>query len=393
MYCSRTITLPAGIQAVSVLSLIVLLGCGSDAKETRGEKGPVPVEVAQVEVGRIELRRQLSGSLQPSADFYAASRTSGQVQELRVRVSDPVQRGGVVAVLDDADLVQQVRQAEAEVLVAKANLSEAEARMEIAAKESERAQQLKGRGISSEAQVDTARAEELSAEAGLAVANAQIARAEAALQSARIELDETMVRANWTGGDGDRIVAERLVDEGDVVSANQPMFRIVDLSPLLGIVRVTERDYPRINPGDPVTIATDAYPGEVFSGTITRIAPVFSEQSRQARVEFEVENPDYRLKPGMFVRTSLVLEVKEEATIIPDGAIVRRNDENGIFLLGADRQTVSWHPVVIGIREGERVEVTSAEGVSGEVITVGQQLLNDGSKVHLAESEDVETSQ
>jgi RND family efflux transporter MFP subunit len=158
------------------------------------------------------------------------------------------------------------------------------------------------------------------------------------------------------------------------------------------VVRITERDYPRISKGDSVTIATDAYPGEIFSGTVTRIAPVFSEQSRQARVEFEVENADNRLKPGMFVRTSLILEVKEEATIIPDGAIVRRNDENGIFLLGADRQTVSWHPVEIGIREGKRVEVTSAEGVSGEVITLGQQLLNDGSSVHIAESEDVEIS-
>ncbi|MGE9289557.1 MAG: efflux RND transporter periplasmic adaptor subunit, partial [Puniceicoccales bacterium] len=303
-----------------------------------------------------------------------------------------IERGDIVAVLDDAELVQSVRQAEANLLVAKANLREAEARMEIAGKESDRVRKLRERGISSDAQVDTARAEELSAEAGLAVAGAQIARAEAELESAHIELNETRVRANWTDGEGQRVVAERMVDEGDAVSANDPLFRVVDLNPLLGVVRVTERDYPLISPGDRVMIRADAYPDEVFEGVVSRIAPVFSEESRQARVEFDVANEDQRLKPGMFVRATLVLGVRENAKIVPDMAIVRRNDENGVFVLSEDRKTVFWQPVEIGIREGKRVEIITEE-VSGEVVTLGQQLVNDGSPVRVTDLEEVGDTQ
>ncbi len=387
MYFSQKL-IASAVPALSVLLLTSFFsGCAGD--EERGEaRAPAPVEVAPVEVGRIELRRQLSGSLRPSADFYAAPRISGQVKELRVRVSDPVERGQVIVVLDDAELVQSVKQAEANLLVAKANLKAAEARMETAVKDSERAEKLRERGISSDAQLESAQAEKLSAEAAMAVAEAQIARAEAELESARIELGETRVRANWTGGDEKRIVAERLVDEGDAVSANQPLFRIVNLDPLLGVVQVTERDYSKIHPGDSLTVRADAFPEEVFSGEVTRVAPVFSEESRQAQVEFEVENADQRLKPGMFVRVSLVLEVNEEAVIVPDLAIVRRNDVDGVFVLGGDRQTAHWRPVEIGIRDGDRIEITEGD-ISGEVITLGQQLVNDGSRVQVSRLEGV----
>ena len=385
--------------SASVLSFLAALllvpflaGCGGGEEENRGERTPAPVEAVPVEVGRIELRRQLSGSLRPSTDFYAAPRISGQVRELRARVSDSVVRGQVVVVLDDAELVQSVRQAEANLLVAEANLKAAEARTEIATKESQRAGELRERGISSDAQWESAQAERLSAEAGLAVAEAQVTRAEAELESARIELSETRVRAEWMGGDEERIVAERLVDEGDSVAANQPIFRVIDLDPLLGVVRVTERDYSKINSGDSLSVMTDAFPGEVFTGIVTRVAPVFSEESRQAQVEFEVENPDHRLKPGMFVRVSMVLEVKEEAIIIPDLAIVRRDDMDGVFVLGEDRKTALWRPVETGIREDDRVEIVEGD-VSGEVITLGQQLVNDGSPVQVSRLEGISQSQ
>ncbi|MBC2603557.1 efflux RND transporter periplasmic adaptor subunit [Puniceicoccus vermicola] len=391
MSFARQLSFLSGTFLGSLSFLLLALGCGADADSTGKERPPAPVEVAEIEIGRIELRRELSGSLWPSADFYAAPRIAGQVKELKVRVSDTVKKGDVVALLDDGDLVQSVRQAEADLMVAKANLREAEARMEIAGKESERASQLRDRGISSDAQVDTTRAERLSAEAGLAVAEAQIARAEAQLEAAQIDLGETRVRAEWTGGEGDRVVAERMVDEGDAVSSGESMFRVVDLDPLLGVVRVTERDYPSIKRGDSVTLRTDAFTGESFMGKVSRIAPVFSEESRQARVEFEVANPDGRLKPGMFVRASLVLGVREDATIVPDLAIVRRNDENGVFRLGNDRETVYWQPVEIGIREGDRVEII-ADDISGEVVTLGQQLVNDGSRVRVTDLEAVGVS-
>ncbi|KAF0095987.1 MAG: RND family efflux transporter MFP subunit [Puniceicoccaceae bacterium 5H] len=365
----------------------MLSGCGGEVGEEQHQRKPAPVEVAPVQTGSITQYRDLSGTLRASADFAVAAKVSGRVDELRVRVADSIERGGVVAVLEDESFVQEVRRAEADLQVAQANLEEAQAQDEIAGREMDRVRQLRERGVSSDTQFDEALGSERSAEAALAVAKAQVARAEAALETARLELGYTLVRAEWSGGDAERTIAERYVDEGDTVSENEELFRVVDLDPLLGVVNVTERDYPLVKPGVDVSIRTDSFPGETFEGHVVRVAPVFSEQSRQAMVEFEVPNADGRLKPGMFVRAALVLREKDNARIIPEAAIVRRDNENGVFVVNADGNTVSWHPVEIGIREGDRVEVLN-DDVQGRVVTLGQQLLEAGSNVNISDDAD-----
>jgi multidrug efflux pump subunit AcrA (membrane-fusion protein) len=96
------------------------------------------------------------------------------------------------------------------------------------------------------------------------------------------------------------VVAERMVDEGSMVAANAPIVTVVDLDPVVVVVFVTEVDYGLLSPGVEVSVTTDAYPDDRFVGTISRIAPVFRTESRQARVEITVANADGRLKPGMF---------------------------------------------------------------------------------------------
>jgi RND family efflux transporter MFP subunit len=179
-------------------------------------------------------------------------------------------------------------------------------------------------------------------------------------------------------------VAERYIDEGDTVSVNQRLLRIVDLDPLIALVNVTESDYPSIRPGDAVSVQADAFPGRTFAGEVIRIAPVFSELSRQAAVEFHVPNEDRLLRPGMFVRASLVLQEREGVTLIPQAALVRRGNRDGVFLIKPGAETVAWQPVETGIAEAERIEVRSP-GLEGRVVTLGQQLLEDGTRVQVRE--------
>ncbi len=365
--------------------LVLFAGCGEGGSGERGERPPAPVEVAEVERGEIRAERVLSGTLSPSAEFVAAAKIAGRVRGLRVDLADPVEKGQVIATLEDEEYQQQVRQAEAEVAVAEAARSEAEARAATAAKEAARVRRLMDRGIASESQQEEAEANQLASAAALEVARATVTRAKAALEGARIRLGYTRVRADWADGGGERFVAERMVDEGDTVSANEGLFRIVAVNPLRGVVSVTERDYPRIGVGQPVEVFAEAFPGRAFEGRITRIAPVFSEESRQARVEFAVENEEKRLKPGMFVRVTMVLEVREDAAIVPDSAIVRRDDQTGVFRLEAGGTAVSWEPVEIGIRQGSRIELVGAEP-TGRVVVLGQQLVEDGSSVSVTEN-------
>ncbi len=344
-------------------------------------KGPqaAPVEVARIQQGSIELRRTFSGALEAPARFVVAPKVSGRIERVLVDLADTVKRGQVVAELDDDEYIQAVAQARADLAVARANLTEAESALEIAAREYRRIETLRKRGATSDAQLDTAEANQLAKQAQLEVARARLAKAEAFLETANIRLGYTRVKAGWTGEDEERVVSERYVDEGDTVSANTPLMSIVALHPMTGVIYVTEKDYGSLQPGQPVSLTTDAY-DETFPGHISRIAPVFREATRQAKVELTVENRQHRLKPGMFIRATVVLDRMPEAVIVPDQALTSRDDRVGVFVVSEDGRSVSWREVDAGIREGGRVQV-KGEGLTGRVVTLGQQLLDDGSPI------------
>jgi RND family efflux transporter MFP subunit len=341
---------------------------------------PVPVEVAQIQHGPIALQRTFSGELEARAQFVVAPKVSGRVERVLVNIADTVKRGQVVAELDNDEYVQAVAQAQADLEVAAANLSKARSDLETANREFKRTELLLKRGIASDSEFDAVRQDQLSKQAQLKVAEAQVAKAESSLETANIRLRYTEVTAGWTGGGEDRVVAERYVDEGQTVAANAPLLLIVELNPIIGVVFVTEGDYAHLKPGQPVSLTSDAYPGEQYPGSIDRIAPIFRQSTRQARIEMTIDNPQHRLKPGMFIRAQVVLSRVPEATIVPEQALTIRDDRSGVFIVSEDGRSVAWHEVKVGIREGDRIQVEGA-GLSGRVVTLGQQLVNDGSPI------------
>jgi RND family efflux transporter MFP subunit len=181
-------------------------------------------------------------------------------------------------------------------------------------------------------------------------------------------------------------VAERFIDAGETVSANAQLLSIVELNPITGVIFVTEGDYARLQINQPVALTTDAYPGEEFQGHIERIAPIFQQTTRQARVQLTVDNSWHRLKPGMFIRATVVLQRVANAIIVPEKALTTRGDRTGVFVVNEDGSTVAWREVQVGIREGERVQVSSEAVLSGRVVTLGQQLVNDGSAITIPDS-------
>jgi len=344
---------------------------------------PVPVEVAPVERGPIALRRSFSGELESLAEFVVAPKVSGRVERVLVNIADAVRRGQVVAELDNDEYVQAVAQARADLAVAQANRSAAESVLEIADREFQRTESLRKRGIASDSEFDAARQDLLAKRAQLAVAEAQVAKFAAALEGANIRLGYTRVTAGWTGGNDERVVAERYVDEGQTLAANTPLLMIVELDPILGVFFVTERDYANMLPGQMVSLTTAAYPDEKFTGRIARIAPVFRIATRQARIEMTIDNPRHRLKPGMFIQASVELSRVTDAVIVPEQALTERNDRTGVFVVSEDGRSVRWREVAAGIREDGRVQV-DGQGLSGRVVVIGQQQVDDGSAITIA---------
>jgi len=353
----------------------------------------VAVEVQPVRKDTIRDIGVFTGSLVPQSQFVVAPKAAGWLKKLLVDIGDRVSRNDVIAVLDDEQFTRQVEQAGAELQVAKANAENGASALDLARREYERITALREKQIASAAELDAAAAQYNASQTQLKVTLAQVAQREAALAGAKLQLSYTQVRAFWEAGDPNRVVGERFVDEGALVQMNQPMVSILENNPLLAVVFVIERDYPKMAIGQQALVTTDAYPGQTFAGRIRRIAPLMKETSRQARIEIEVPNPTHRLKPGMFVRAQVEFATHANATLVPFSALVRRAGREGVFLVSAPDEssppaqkgaTAQAHfvPVTIGIASGETVEIVAPE-VSGSVVTLGNHLLENASRIML----------
>jgi multidrug efflux pump subunit AcrA (membrane-fusion protein) len=84
----------------------------------------------------------------------------------------------------------------------------------------------------------------------------------------------------------------------------------------------------------------------------------------------------------MFVRVSVVLEQVADTLMVPETALVTRNQETGVFVVSPDKATVAWHPVVTGIRQNGRVQV-QGDDLTGQVVTLGHQMLDHGSLIRI----------
>ena len=382
----KTFILTAVLIGVAVGVVWVIWGQNKDRGSSR-KRGqalrPVPVEVAQIQRGPIALLRTFSGELEALAEFVVAPKVSGRVERVFVNIADTIRRGQIVAELDNAEYVQAVTQAQADLEVARAKLSEAKSALEIADREFKRTDSLLRRGVASDSEYDEAKQNQLAKQAQLKVAAAEVMKAESSLETARIRLGYTKVTAGWTGGDEHRVVAERYVDEGQTVAANAPLLLIVELQPIVGVVFVTEKEYGHLEPGQLVSLTTEAYSDKQYKGRIDRIAPVFRKSTRQARIEMIIDNPKYQLKPGMFIRATVVLDQEADATIVPEQALTIRDDKSGVFIVSEDARSVVWREVKAGIHEDGRVQI-KGEGLSGRVVVLGQQMVDDGSLIRIA---------
>jgi RND family efflux transporter MFP subunit len=267
-----------------------------------------------------------------------------------------VTNGTQIAALDSEEYAQQEAQATAELEVSNANLADAASELDAADRDFKRVKELREQKVASEAELDQAEARYRAAQAKQQVAQAQIKQKQAELKAAQARLGYTQIKVAWEDGDTPRYVAERFVDEGAMLKANDPIVSIVDLSSVIAVVYVIERDFPQISSGQVLSIATDAYPNMKFTGEIVRRSPVLKEESRQARVEIEIPNPDRLLSAGMFVRVRIQFAKHDDATVVPTTTLVRRDNKQGVFVADAKAMKVHFVPVTTGIVEGDLLE-------------------------------------
>ena len=361
--------------------IISRIGGGGPQGGPRG--AAVAVDIAAVETGSIRDIGTFSGTLIPKSYFTIVPKISGRLKELYVDIGDELSRGQLVALLEDDEYQQEAIQAEADLGVARANLEEASSSQELAKKELERARTLHQKGILSDAELEAAVSSYGTRDARHKVTLAQLANQQAALETAKVRLSYTRIRAAWETEGGARFVGERFVNAGAMLSSNTPILSVIELKPITAVIHVTEKDYFRLKNEQPVALTSGAFPGRTFEGRVARIAPLLKETSREARVEVEIENTDGSLKPGMFVNAQIEFVNKAAATIVPTSAIVNRGALQGLFLADIENKTAVFQPATVGIIEGDLAEIVEPAQLKGYVITLGHHLLENGTAIIL----------
>lgn len=383
-----------GLLAVGTAAIWLWDDAPSGPTRSGGEARAIPVAAESVERRDIVERLRYSGSLIAASRVDVAPRIGGRLDELHADIGDVITPGQLLAELDDEEVRLELTQSQAEAAVARANVAEAEASLQAARRNLDRTRNLREQRVASQADLDAAETEVAAVEARLQLARSQVNQRDAAVRAAEVRLAYTSLRAEGGTTTADRLVAERHYDTGSVVQANTPVLTLVDINPLRAIVQVPERDYGRLRMGQTVTLRTDAWPDESFRGEIARVAPVFQEASRQARVEISVPNEEYKLRPGMFVRAEIRIGEREQVPTVPLDALAERDNQRGVFVVeenGEGGHVARFTRITLGAIDGEWAQVDGLDtGLT--IVTLGQHLLTDGTRVRISEEDASEES-
>jgi RND family efflux transporter MFP subunit len=339
-------------------------------------RAPMPVDIAAASKARLTEDVQVVGNLVGNATVQVVPKVSGRLASVRARIGDTVRQGQVIATIEDQEVREQVRQAEAAFEVSKATIRQRQADLKFAQTNLDRSKSLFDRQLVPRQTLDDADARFQAAQAQLELAQAQNAQSGARLEELRLTLGNTIIRSPVDG-----FVGQRFLDVGGFASTNQPVFSVVDIRLVRLVANLVERDVKRVPIGTPAVVEVDAFPGEQFTGRVGRVAPVFDPQTRTAQMEIEVPNPAGRLKPGMYARVDLRVGDKPDALSVPRNAVVDHGGARGVFV--ADGQTARFRKVETGIQSPERVEILSGLREGERVVTTGAGALADGDRIVL----------
>jgi HlyD family secretion protein len=341
----------------------------------------VNVSVTEARRGQIREELEITGALKPKEQVDITSKVTGRLERLGVEVGDYVQRGQTLAVLESAEIAQQVRQAEAAQAVAKATVDQRQAELSSAQADQDRAKQLLDAGLISRQDYDTKVTAYRVFQSQLALTRAQVQQTEAALRELRIQLGQTQIKSPISG-----FVSQKYVDVGAVIGPSTPIVQVVNLSTLVTVANVPERQIAKLRPGAKATVYVDALGDTPFTGHVARIGPVLDPATRSAFVEVEIPNRANALRAEMFARVKLDLATMRNAILVPRDSLVYRGGQAGVFVV--EQKRPEFRPVDAGSIENQHIEVLGNLAVGTTVVTRGAALLTEGDQIQIVQEKE-----
>jgi HlyD family secretion protein len=357
---------------------------------------------AQVTRGDVVARIEATGTVQPITQVQVGSQVSGRVIAWHADFNATVRQGDLLAELDPTPFRAREAQARAALASAVAQQTQARANLGLAERNAARAEQMRQRQLNAQADLDAVVAARQAAAAQVAVARASIAQARAALDSALNDLSNTRILSPIDG-----MVVTRSIDVGQTVAASLQapvLFLIVDdLARVRVVGDVDEAEIGNLHPDMPVEIRVDAFPDDVFPGTVRELR--LGSTTTQGVVTYPavigVENSARKLRPGMTATISVTTASHTGVLRVPNAALRFRpratdgatanapaggraggargargggGSRGRVYVL--DTRTPGAAPravqVTTGISDGAFTEVTSPELRSGVAVVIDE---------------------
>ena len=328
----------------------------SGSPRARGKvAAPEVVGVLPVQAHDISLAITLTADIQAINQAAIYAQVSGYLDKITVRRGYHVKKGQLLAHINDTTL--------------KAQYHQAQANRDYVCLNAKRYKALLAKNLVSKDAYD--------------LANSQCRQSQATVDYSRKMLSYANIVAPFDG-----TIFNRMVDPGATIpattaalsSGSTPLFTVVDTHIVKIVVNVPERDIRYLHLGLPVQVRADAYPGEIFPGRITRMNPALDTATRTLAVEIDMDNPDGRLKPGMFAKATLNLVTHKDVILVPKIAILSRQGKSWVYTLEPG-SVVKKREIVTGILGKKNAEIVSGLAPGESVVVAGQEHLEDGDHV------------
>lgn len=326
----------------------LMTACGQNEKSNNtAATGQNPQKVAPVvsvvtaQAEDVDITNTFTSNIEPFATNNIVSQTAGRIVSLNVEVGDKVRKGQVLAKMDDVNL--------------------AKTRMQYV-----------------NDSIELVRLTELYNIGAIAQADYDMARLSLNVTKKTYEnlAENTYLRSPING-----VVTARNYDKGDMYSMSLPIFVVQQIQPVKMIVNVSESLFSQVHEGMEFDITVDAYPDEIFKGSVNLLYPTVNSATHTFPVEVICQNDDLRLRSGMFARVTANFGTNHHI-VVPDNAVVKQqgSGEHFVYVLQPDN-TVKYTLVELGKRMGNRYEIVSGLNEGDKIVTEGQIRLKDGVNV------------
>ncbi len=312
----------------------------------------VNVETTKIQTGTISKLLRFTGETRPYLETYAAADVMGPVAKILVEDGQKVEKGQTLATIDEIRFEITLRMAQASLERAKQQLIEDQ-------RDFDRNKTLFDKSAITQKTFDMA-------ETALIKSRTNVKQAQADYDKAKLDLERCAIKAPISG-----YFVDRSIDLGQAMNRGQNMGKVIFLDAIFVEAKIPENNIRDIAIGQKCLIE-DKFPGEI------EFINLYADNSRAFKVKIKVPNQGLFFKANMFVRGSIILESFEKVPVFPSQAIRNNRGEQFVFIVKdgiAKRVTIK-----IIAQEGE-LSYAEEIGENMEIVTVGQDNLEDGSKI------------